>query len=186
MRKSNIHRAMRKFKHENRHPSNKRNFIPIYRVNLVKDNQIRFEQSPLQNAGQAQPILQKLIQEQGQSDREQFCVALLNAKNQIIGLNIVATGDLSSATVHIREVFKPVILGNAWGILICHTHPSEDLNPSAQDIIFTRRMVHAGRILGIEVRDHIIISMTSDQFYSFADNEMIRQFHDEMRDWILR
>jgi DNA repair protein RadC len=167
-------------------PAKNDRFISVYRVSLIRDSQIEFEQNRLQNSGQAQFILQKLIQEQGQSDREQFCVALLNAKNQIIGLNIVSMGDLSSATVHIREIFKPVILGNASTILICHTHPSGDLNPSIQDISLTRRVVHAGKIMGIEVHDHIIISMNNDQFYSFADNGMIRQFRDEMLEYILK
>ncbi len=72
-------------------------FISTYRVALVRDRHLPFEQCRLANSQQAQPIIRKLIEEHGQSDREQFCVLLLNAKNDIIGLNIVSIGGLSSA-----------------------------------------------------------------------------------------
>jgi hypothetical protein len=76
-------------------------FISVFRVSLVKDKQVSFgaEECQLNNSQQACPIFRKLIERQGQSDREQFCVVLLNAKNGIIGLNIVSTGNLKSASV---------------------------------------------------------------------------------------
>jgi DNA repair protein RadC len=65
-------------------------------------------------------------------------VALLNAKNEMIGLNIVSVGALSSAPVHPREVLKPAILANAAAMILCHNHPSNDLEPSPDDIAITR------------------------------------------------
>jgi DNA repair protein RadC len=125
-------------------------------------------------------LIKKLIESQGQPDREQFCVILLNSKNEIIGLNIVSTGDLSSAPVHPREVLKPAILSNSAAMILCHNHPSGDLSPSAEDIAITERIVQASKIMGITVHEHIIISMDDDRYYSFADNGLIVKFYDEI------
>ena len=74
-------------------------FIAAYRVMLVRDQHLPFEQSTLSDSQQAQSIIRKLIKTYGQSDREQFCVVLLNTKNAFIGLNIVSTGAVSYAHV---------------------------------------------------------------------------------------
>ncbi len=63
----------------------------------------------------------------------------------------------NSSLVHPREVFKAAILANAAAIICVHTHPSGDPSPSAEDMEITRRLVEAGKILGIEVLDHVII-----------------------------
>jgi len=155
-------------------------FVSVYRVTLVKDRKVSFTQGRLNNSAQAQPLIRKLVETQGQPDREQFCVVLLNAKNQIIGLNIVSTGDLVGATVHPREVLKPAILANACAIVLCHNHPSEILSPSPEDIAITERIIQASKVIGIQVHEHLIISTQSDQYYSFADSGMIRKIYDEI------
>ncbi len=101
------------------HP-NRSKFISIFRITLVRDKRVAFEQCQLVNSQQSQSLIRKLIDSQGQPDREQFCVILLNAKNKIIGLNIVSIGDLSSAPVHPREVMKPAIISNSSAIILCH------------------------------------------------------------------
>jgi len=95
-------------------------FISIFRVSLVKDRRVSFESTHMNNSAQAQPILRKLIDTQGQQDRENFCVVLLSAKNEIIGLNIASIGGLSSAEIHPREVLKPAILANSAAMILCH------------------------------------------------------------------
>ena len=99
-------------------------FISTYRVTLIKDRQLPFESCRLNNSAQAGPLIKSLIEIHGQSDREQFCVLMLNAKNEIIGLNIVSTGDVSSATVTPRELLKPAILTNSSALILGHNHPS--------------------------------------------------------------
>ena len=155
-------------------------FISTYRVALVRDRHLPFEQCRLANSQQAQPIIRKLIEEHGQSDREQFCVLLLNAKNDIIGLNIVSIGGLSSASVYPREVLKPAILANSAAMILCHNHPSNNLEPSHEDLAITKRIVQASELMGITVHEHIIISMDDDRYYSFADNGLIKRFYDEI------
>ena len=93
-------------------------FISTYRVALVRDRHLPFEQCRLANSQQAQPIIRKLIEDHGQSDREQFCVLLLNAKNEIIGLNIVSTGSISSAPVFPRDIVKIGILANSAAMVL--------------------------------------------------------------------
>ena len=123
-------------------------FISTFRITLVRDRRVAFEPCQLVNSQQSQPLIKKLIESQGQPDREQFCVILLNSKNEIIGLNIVSTGDLSSAKVHPREVLKPAILSNSAAMILCHNHPSGDLSPSPEDIAITTVIVQASQDYG--------------------------------------
>ena len=162
----------------NRTSENK--FISTYRVSLVRDRHLPFEQCRLSNSQQSQPIIRKLIETYGQSDREQFCVLLLNTKNEIIGLNIVSTGDLSSAKVHPREVLKPAILTSASAMILSHNHPSGDVSPSPEDLAITEKLILACHIVGIQVHEHLIISMHDDGYYSFADNGIIKKIYDKI------
>ncbi len=158
-------------------PSKK--FISVYRVSLVRDKGIKFGRESLSGPKQAQKIMKSLIEMQGQPDREQFCILMLNAKNKIIGLNIVSTGSLSSATVHPREVLKPAILANSSAMILCHNHPSGTLTPSPEDIAITERIIKASNIMGITVHEHLIISMDDDSFYSFSENGLIQDMYNE-------
>jgi DNA repair protein RadC len=155
-------------------------FIAAYRVMLVRDQDLPFEAGALSNSRQAQAILRKLIKTYGQSDREQFCVALLNNKNEVIGLNIVSTGAVSYAHVHPREVLKPAILASATAIIMAHNHPSEDVSPSREDESITARIIKAAHIIGIKVHEHLIISMWGERYFSFADAGIIQRIYDEI------
>ena len=155
-------------------------FIATYRVTLIKDRQLPFDTCRLNNSAQAQPLIKSLIETHGQADREQFCVLMLNAKNEIIGLNIVSTGDVSSATVTPRELLKPAILTNSSALILGHNHPSGDVSPSQEDIAVTQRIIHASKIMGIVVHEHLIISMFDEQYYSFADTGIIKRISDEI------
>lgn len=160
-------------------PTN-RKFISVYRVSLVRDEHIKFEQTRLSGASEAQIVIRNLINAQGQPDREQFCVLLLDAKNKTIGLNIVSTGSLSSATVHPREVLKPAILANAAAMILAHNHPSGELGPSAEDKAITKKIIQASSIMGITVHEHLIVSMDDDRYFSFADQGFIQEAYDQI------
>jgi DNA repair protein RadC len=154
-------------------------FISTFRVSLVQDTHLPFEKTRLNNSSEAHPIIRRLIQNHGQPDREQFCVLMLNAKNAITGVNIVATGTVTAAQVCPREVLKPAILTNATGVIFAHNHPSGDVNPSVADIAVTKTLVDACRLLGIQVHEHLIVSMFDEHYYSFADHGLIKQFYDQ-------
>jgi DNA repair protein RadC len=88
---------------------------------------------------------------------EQFRILLLNTKNVIIACEEVSRGSLNSSIVHPREVFNRAIKRSAAAIILIHNHPSGDPTPSQEDINITRRLVEVGRLVGIEVLDHLII-----------------------------
>jgi DNA repair protein RadC len=92
------------------------------------------------------------------SDREMLLSVMLTNKNQLIGVETVSIGSVSATTMFFREVFKSAILANAVSIILCHNHPSGELTPSNEDIQFTKLLVDAGKLLGIKVLDHIIVS----------------------------
>lgn len=158
----------------------KSNFVSIYRVSLVKDETVSFSKARLSNSQQASRLIQNLILTRGQSDRENFVVTLLNAKNEIIGLNIVSVGGLSSAYVCPREVLKPAIIANSSAIILSHNHPSNDLQPSNEDINLTRKIICAAEAMGILVHEHLIINMENEAYYSFADQGIIKKIYDEI------
>jgi len=97
----------------------------------------------------------------------------LDQKNKMIGINTVSMGSLTASVVHPREVFKPAILSNAAALLCCHNHPSGAPQPSREDRALTTRLVDAGKLLGINVLDHIILGDGNESYYSFADEQML-------------
>ena len=82
----------------------------------------------------------------------------MNVKNVITSVFELSHGNVNSSIVGIREMFQKALLANAVSIIVMHNHPSGDCSPSREDIEVTKRMVEAGKILGIEVLDHIIIA----------------------------
>jgi len=89
--------------------------------------------------------------------KEFFKSVLVNAKGEIISVDNVSVGELSSTVVHPREVFSQAIRKSAAGVIFVHNHPSGDPSPSDEDIRTTERLVYGGEVLGIRVLDHIII-----------------------------
>ena len=89
----------------------------------------------------------------------------LNARNRLIHRETVSIGTLTASLVHPREVFAPAIERRAASVIIAHNHPSGDLRPSAEDREATRRIAQAGRILGIALLDHVLVTETG--YFSF-------------------
>ncbi len=90
-------------------------------------------------------------------DREHFYAILLNAKNHIIASPLISIGTLSESLVHPRELFKEAINHSSSSIILVHNHPSGDPSPSREDIMMTRRIIEGGRLLNIQILDHVII-----------------------------
>ena len=82
---------------------------------------------------------------------------LLDAKNKVTAIRTVSIGDLTSSIANPREIFKDAVTASAASIIVAHNHPSGDPTPSADDLEVTRRLDEAGKILGIELLDHIVI-----------------------------
>jgi DNA repair protein RadC len=90
-------------------------------------------------------------------DREHFRVLLLNTRHEILDVVDVSVGGLASAPVHPREVFKEAIRRSAAAVILVHNHPSGHADPSRDDVLITEQLRAAGRLVGIEVLDHLII-----------------------------
>jgi DNA repair protein RadC len=90
--------------------------------------------------------------------KEHFKIAVLNTRNRITRISNISVGTLNASLVHPREVFRDAIVHSASSIILVHNHPSDDPEPSDDDVTLTRRLVAAGRLMGIEVLDHIIVT----------------------------
>jgi DNA repair protein RadC len=103
--------------------------------------------------------------------KEHFVVLYLNARNQLVHKEIVFIGTLNASLIHPREIFEPAIKNLTAQIIIAHNHPSGDTEPSTDDMAITKRLIESGKILGIEIIDHVII--TKNEFLSFKDKKLI-------------
>jgi len=100
--------------------------------------------------------------------QEEFLLLVLNTKNRVQKEVAVSLGTLNSSIVHPRDVFRHALREAAAAVIFVHNHPSGDPSPSQEDILLTARLVDAGKLLGIQVLDHVIIG--SHEWYSFADH----------------
>ena len=90
-------------------------------------------------------------------DQEHMRVLLLNTRNQVLSIQEIYVGNISGAAVRASEVFRPAVRDNAPAIIVVHNHPSGDPAPSEADVSVTRDLVAAGKLMGIELLDHVII-----------------------------
>ncbi|WP_305852318.1 DNA repair protein RadC [Virgibacillus sp. MSJ-26] len=98
-----------------------------------------------------------VMEEMRSLNQEHFVTLFLNTKNQIIHRQTIFIGSLNASIVHPREVFREAVKRSAASIIVAHNHPSGDPTPSQEDIHVTRRLVESGKMIGIELLDHLII-----------------------------
>ena len=103
--------------------------------------------------------------------QEQLRVLLLNTKNQVVGQRIIYQGNVSSAIVRNAEVFRPAVIEAVPTIIVSHNHPSQDPTPSPEDAALTRELVQAGKLLDIELLDHIVIG--GERFVSLKERGLM-------------
>lgn len=111
-----------------------------------------------------QPILSDL-------SHEEFWVLFLNRSNKIIDRMKLSQGGISGTVTDVRIVMKKAVECLASGIIVCHNHPSGNLNPSESDTRITQKIKEAGNLLDVQLLDHLIIS--EKDYYSFADNGLL-------------
>ena len=103
-------------------------------------------------------------------DHEEIWTMLLDTRNKLIEIKHIYVGSLNSAFARTAEIFKPAILANAAGIILAHNHPSGESNPSPEDIAMTRNLVQAGRMLDIDLVDHLVIA--ANEFTSLKERHL--------------
>jgi DNA repair protein RadC len=135
---------------------------------MVDDIKDRIRKKALTEPRDAFEIIKSEVKD---FSKEQFFVLSFDIRNKFIEIDEVSAGTLSSSLVHPRETFKIALKRSAAQIIIAHNHPSGDPEPSEDDIKITRRLTEAGKIMGIEVIDHIIA--TYDNFCSFKQKGLL-------------
>jgi len=115
----------------------------------------------------AMDAARQLVPQFGSRPVEQFGVMLLDTRHRVIRTSLVSLGTVDGSLVHPRDVFREATVGGAAAIVLFHNHPSGDPTPSTDDIALTRRLIHAGEIMGITVLDHIILA--ENRFHSLRE-----------------
>ena len=139
-------------------------------IKISEKKQKTFYTSPDQIA----EIMKTILKRESEFDRsrEHFWGVYLNARNQIQRIELLFLGTLNANLVHPREIFKAGLESNAAQIIVCHNHPSGDTEPSEDDLMITKRIVEAGKIMGVEIIDHLIIA-EKEKYFSFKNKGLI-------------
>ena len=124
-------------------------------------------------------LIAELLREENRSYKvEQFQVVLLNTRRRLIRVEKITEGTLDTALADAREVFKPAIAAKAAALVLVHNHPSGDPSPSEADIKVTRDLIRAGKLLKIEVLDHVILGRkTSEREKDWASLRELGYFY---------
>jgi len=128
--------------------------VDIITLKVVRESSLLYKPRKIQGPEDAFELVRNFLED---ADREMFTVIYLNTKNEPTAIHTVSVGTLNSSLVHPREVFKAAVMVNAASLILAHNHPSNDVQPSREDIEITRKLVDAGNILGVQVLDHIVV-----------------------------
>jgi DNA repair protein RadC len=146
--------------------------VPDERAMLVKEIACRYGEKRImgQSFTNAKQVYEHFKIRLGTARQEEFHVLILDNKHRVIEEKMITLGTLNQSLIHPREIYSAAISLRSAGIILVHNHPSGDTNPSKQDIEITKRLCEVGKLMGIEVIDHVIIG---DNYFSFVDQEMM-------------
>ena len=108
-----------------------------------------------------QDVANLVMAEMASLDQEHLRVLLLNTKNEVLSIQEIYVGNVNSSMVRPSEVFRPAVRENAPSVIVVHNHPSGDPTPSPEDVSITRDLVSAGKLLSIDLLDHLVIGLGS-------------------------
>lgn len=148
--------------------------IDIVKIQMVKDGTFDYGRKAIRGPQDLAELGQKFIQN---ADREVFLLVCLNTRNHINCIHVVSIGTVNTALVTPREVLKAVLMSNASNMAFIHNHPSGDPDPSSDDIQITNRIAECGRLFGIGLLDHVIIS-DDGKYESFLEKGLISKTSD--------
>ena len=103
--------------------------------------------------------------------QEQLRVLLLNTRNEVVGQRVIYQGNVNSAIVRPAEVLRPAVVESVPSIIVSHNHPSGDPTPSPEDVAITKDLAAAGKLLGVELLDHVVIG--GDRFVSLKERGLM-------------
>lgn len=140
--------------------------ITKYRTRLTEEKRVTLEKEVSVNRGDINrtikspedaALIGKNFLRIHEESEEYLYMICMNVKNVVIGVFELSHGNANSSIVGVREIFQKALLANAISIIVMHNHPSGDPTPSREDIEVTKRIVEAGKIVGVQVLDHIIV-----------------------------
>lgn len=126
-----------------------------YSVSTVRRRRRKPLPAPVRNPQAVYDLVGPLVRD---LDREHFYGIYLNTRNSVLSVDLVSVGTLNASIVHPREVFGRALELSAAALILAHNHPSGETDPSQDDLAITKRLSEAGRILGIDVLDHVILA----------------------------
>ena len=139
--------------------------VDIVSVKLVREGSCTFKSRFINNPADAVSLVEPFLAD---CDREKVIVLCLDTKAQPTAISTCSVGTVNSSLIHPRELFKESILCNAASVILAHNHPSGIPTPSEDDISITKRLSEAGKVLGIDVIDHVIIG-SNGNYKSFKE-----------------
>jgi DNA repair protein RadC len=152
----------------------------VFGIKLIKAAAERYfekkliKKDPINNSKELFDYLHLRI---GGQNRECFLVIFLNAKNRVIATEILFEGTLTASPVYPREVIRAALDHSAAALIFAHNHPSGDPKPSEEDLVITRQLVFACKVMGITVHEHLVVC--DNQSFSFADSGYLKRINRE-------
>ncbi len=131
-----------------------------------------FVEEPKRKVRSPKDVYTLMYPKMREQKKERFITLYLDTKNQILKEETVSIGSLNASIVHPREVFKSALMESSASVIMIHNHPSGDPSPSREDIMVTEKLVEGGKLLGIDVLDHIIIG--DGRYVSLKDEGFVR------------
>lgn len=144
-----------------------RKYVPLVRISMVKEKEVPYAAETISGPEKVAKLAETILKD---ADREYLLVISVDSKGRPLAIEIVSIGTVNATLAEPREIFKHAILAGAVGIIIVHNHISGDCTPSEEDEEMTRRISESGKLLGIPVRDHVIIG---DGYFSFHEEKKL-------------
>lgn len=142
-------------------------YVPLVRLSMIKEKEVPYTAEIINEPEKVAELAGTILKD---ADREYLLVLSVDSKGRPLAVEIVSIGTVNATLAEAREIFKHAILTGAVGIIIVHNHISGDCTPSKEDEEMTRRISEAGKLLGIPVRDHVIIG---DGYFSFHEEKKL-------------
>ncbi len=148
-------------------------------MNLLNISEIQITYHPKFKANELPQVscsasAYEIILQQWDNDihyRESFAVLLLSRANRCLGISFISKGGLAGTVADPKMIFQAALKANASSMILVHNHPSGNLKPSDSDISLTKKIKEVGKLLELQILDHLIIS--DESYYSFADEELL-------------
>ena len=144
--------------------------VPVYRCKLERTSNLRVPHAEIKTPRHAADVIRMFLDE---PDREHFCCLYLDPHNRPTGIELVSMGTQARVDLWVEHVFRGAVVSGCDKVIVAHNHPRGEAHPSPEDRALTKELKVAGKILGIEIADHIILA-GQDGWYSFKDGKRHR------------